>query len=107
MQLTEVANTVHVWIAGQLDIAIRNESARGFVKAVVLGDRNEMERETLDDFTTAGVAHILAVSGFNVAIVSIVVAQLLRLFGIFWHRPRTDGAKPRQCCVSGLRVESF
>lgn len=88
-RLTETAEGVHAWIAAQLDTAIRDVPSRGFVKAVVLGDRGDMTRETLDDFTTSGVAHILAVSGFNVAIVSIVIAQLLRIFGIYWHRPRT------------------
>ncbi|MDP4198675.1 MAG: DNA internalization-related competence protein ComEC/Rec2 [Bacteroidota bacterium] len=88
-QIFEIASIAHAWIATQLDSAVRDVPTRGFIKAVVLGDRGEMERETLDDFTVAGVAHILAVSGFNVAIVGIVIAQLLRIFGIFWHRPRT------------------
>jgi competence protein ComEC len=79
---------VHQSITKLLDIAVEDESARGFIEAVVLGDRNDMEKETLNDFTTAGVAHILAVSGFNVAIVALVIAQLLRLFGVYWHRPR-------------------
>jgi competence protein ComEC len=72
-----------------LDVAIRDTSARAFVKAVVLGERADMDKETLNDFTASGVAHILAVSGFNVAIISLVTAQLLRLLGIYWRRPRT------------------
>jgi competence protein ComEC len=88
-QIGEIASNVHAWIASELDASIRDESSRGFVKAVVLGDRAEMERETVDNFTTAGVAHILAVSGFNVAIVALVFAQLLRLIGVTRLRART------------------
>ena len=80
--------SVHHSITALLDTAVTDTSSRGFVEAVVLGDRADMEKETLNDFTVAGVSHILAVSGFNVAIVSLVIAQLLRLFGVYWHRPR-------------------
>ncbi len=81
--------TVHHSITVLLDTAMTDEPSRGFVEAVVLGDRADMEKETLNDFTTSGVSHILAVSGFNVAIIALVIAQLLRLIGIYWHRPRT------------------
>ncbi len=80
--------SAHKSILTLLDTAIRDENARGFVEAVVLGDRSDMDKETLDAFTTSGVAYILAVSGFNVAIVALVVAQLLRVFGIYGFRTR-------------------
>jgi competence protein ComEC len=80
--------SIHQSLLTLLDSAIEERNARGFVEAVVLGDRSDMDKETLNDFTTSGVAHILAVSGFNVAIVSLVVAQLLRIFGIYWLRTR-------------------
>ena len=79
----------HQSIVALLDTAIPDLNIRSFVKAVVLGERSEIGKETLDDFTAAGVAHILSVSGFNVAIISLVTAQLLRLLGIYWRRPRT------------------
>jgi len=87
-RLRDWRDGAHESILKLLDTAIRDNDTRGFVEAVVLGDRSDMDKETLNDFTTSGVAHILAVSGFNVAIVSLVVAQLLRLFGIYWHRTR-------------------
>ncbi len=87
-QLEHVLQNVHQSLLGLLDTAIPEGNGRGFVEAVVLGDRSDMDKETLNDFTTSGVAHILAVSGFNVAIIALVVAQLLRLFGIYWLRTR-------------------
>jgi len=86
--LDESLASAHKSILTLLDTAIRDKNARGFVEAVVLGDRSDMDQETLDAFTTSGVAYILAVSGFNVAIVALVVAQLLRLFGIYGFRTR-------------------
>ena len=87
-QIGQALQSVHQTLLSLLDTAIQEGNARGFVEAVVLGDRSDMDKETLNDFTTSGVAHILAVSGFNVAIVSLVVAQLLRIFGIYWLRTR-------------------
>jgi competence protein ComEC len=87
-QLGHSLQSAHQSLLTLLDTAIEKGNARGFVEAVVLGDRSDMDKETLNDFTTSGVAHILAVSGFNVAIVALVVAQLLRIFGIYWHRAR-------------------
>jgi competence protein ComEC len=67
---------------GELVDAIHDSTSRSFVSAVVLGERSEISDGTLSDFTQAGVSHILAVSGFNVAIVSLVIAGLLKLFAI-------------------------
>src|SRR5665213_2516275 len=86
--ITQSLIAAHKSILTLLDTAIRDKNARGFVEAVVLGDRSDMDKETLNDFTTSGVAYILAVSGFNVAIVSLVVSQLLRIFGIYGFRTR-------------------
>ncbi len=87
-QVYHKLQALHQTLLTLLDSAIEERNARGFVEAVVLGDRSDMDKETLIDFTTSGVAHILAVSGFNVAIVALVVAQLLRIFGIYWLRTR-------------------
>jgi competence protein ComEC len=87
-RINALFDAAHGAIISLLDVAIRDTSARAFVKAVVLGERTDMDKETLNDFTASGVAHILAVSGFNVAIISLVTAQLLRLLGIYWRRPR-------------------
>jgi competence protein ComEC len=65
----------------ELAKAIDDKETLSFVEAVVLGERTDISEETLSDFTRSGVSHILAVSGFNVAIIAAAIAQLLRLFG--------------------------
>ena len=66
---------------GELAKAIDDKETLSFVEAVVLGERTDISEETLSDFTRSGVSHILAVSGFNVAIIAAAIAQLLLLFG--------------------------
>lgn len=50
--------------------------------AIVLGTQGNEEQETLDNFSRAGIAHLFAVSGFNVAIASGFVVVLAVLLGM-------------------------
>ncbi|MEP7234496.1 MAG: DNA internalization-related competence protein ComEC/Rec2 [Ignavibacteriota bacterium] len=67
---------------------ISDTLTRGFVNAVVLGDKSELTPVMLDDFQRAGLTHLLVVSGFNVGIVALLVYYLLRLFGISLRKLR-------------------
>src|SRR5262249_34807948 len=46
---------------------------------LLLGDRADLPRDVDDDFRQAGVYHVLAVSGFNVALIAGAVFTLLTL----------------------------
>jgi competence protein ComEC len=48
-----------------------------FLKGLVIGERSGITKQAKEDFINAGVAHIIAVSGLNVAYVLICVALLL------------------------------
>ena len=52
------------------------------LKGLVTGDRDGISEEVKDNFVKAGVMHIVAVSGLNVAYVIIIVNLLLSLFRI-------------------------
>lgn len=52
---------------------------RGLLPALVVGDRTGIRQETTDRFKTAGMTHLLAVSGANLAILAAAVAGLARL----------------------------
>jgi competence protein ComEC len=52
---------------------------------ILLGDSRGLAPEVNDAFNTTGAAHIIAISGFNMAILSGVVMGLLNRFGV---RPR-------------------
>jgi competence protein ComEC len=53
-----------------------------FMKGLVLGDRSNISNEIKENFVKAGVSHIIAVSGLNVAYVMIVINGLLLIFPI-------------------------
>jgi competence protein ComEC len=72
-------------IAGSIRSGLRNavsgQSAdvRGLLPGLVLGDVSRMDPTLTADFRTAGLTHLVAVSGANVAILFAVVLALTRL----------------------------
>jgi competence protein ComEC len=61
-------------------------ASAALLAGLLLGDRTELPRDIDDAFRRAGVYHVLAVSGFNVAILAASVWALCRLLRIP-HRP--------------------
>ncbi len=56
-----------------------NPREAGFVAALVLGDRAGLPKDLKEIFINTGTAHILAISGMNMAVVSTVFLFILRL----------------------------
>ena len=54
------------------------EPEGGLAAAILIGLRDRVDRDLAAAFTTAGVSHIVAISGWNIAIVAATVAALLR-----------------------------
>lgn len=48
-----------------------------YLKGLVLGERSSLSKEIKEDFVNAGVAHIIAVSGLNVAYVILIIWAVL------------------------------
>jgi competence protein ComEC len=63
------------------------EPGGGLAAAILIGLRDRVDRDLAAAFTTAGVSHIVAISGWNIAIVAATVAALLR--GHFSRRGRS------------------
>ncbi|NIS61479.1 MAG: DNA internalization-related competence protein ComEC/Rec2 [Proteobacteria bacterium] len=51
---------------------------RGIMKALILGEREEMREEMKEEFVVAGVAHIIAISGLHMGIIALVVFLLMK-----------------------------
>ncbi len=63
------------------------EPQAGLAAGILIGLRERVDRGLAAAFTTAGVSHIVAISGWNIAIVAALVAALLG--GRIGSRPRT------------------
>jgi competence protein ComEC len=69
------------WAVGRIGAELPEASA-ALLAGLLLGERAALPRETDDAFRRAGVYHVLAVSGFNVALVSASVFALLTVVGV-------------------------
>ena len=63
------------------------EPEGGLAAAILVGLRDRVDRDLAAAFTIAGISHIVAISGWNIAIVAACVAALLR--GFVGRRRRT------------------
>lgn len=54
----------------------------GLLPALVVGDTDAVPRNVIEEFRTAGMSHLLAVSGANLAIVCVAMLLLLRAFRV-------------------------
>jgi competence protein ComEC len=61
--------------AGALARALPEPEA-GLAAGILIGLRERVDRELAADFTTAGVSHVVAISGWNIAIVAAAVGAL-------------------------------
>ncbi len=52
------------------------EPEAGLAAGILIGLRDRVDRELAADFTTAGVSHVVAISGWNIAIVAAAVAAV-------------------------------
>ena len=48
-----------------------------FVVALLLGDSHHIDKETREEFSTAGIAHVLALSGLHVGFIVLLISLLL------------------------------
>lgn len=76
--LTRIANSVRRTIEGGASGLSRDQ--RSLLAGLVYGDDREQSTLTADDFQGAGLTHLLAVSGQNVAFVLVIAGPVLRRF---------------------------
>lgn len=55
------------------------DTASGFLKTLLLGETNEIEKEIKEDFTKANISHILAISGMHISIIILVIKNIMQI----------------------------
>lgn len=61
---------------------VYDETDAGIFRALLLGDKSEMDEGVRSLYQSQGIAHLLAVSGLHIGILGMGVYQLLRFFGM-------------------------
>jgi competence protein ComEC len=76
------------WDIDALLARILPEPEAGLAAGILVGLRERVARETADDFTATGLTHVVAISGWNIALVAGIATGLLRATGL-GRRPRS------------------
>ncbi len=72
------ANNLRAYINQIFDVYLAPREA-AFVSALVIGDRHKMPKDLKEVFVNTGTAHILAISGMNMAVVVTVIFFIFQL----------------------------
>ena len=67
--------------AGDLLANVLPEPEAGLAAGILIGLRDRVDRSVAAEFTTAGVSHVVAISGWNIAIVAAAIAALAGRLG--------------------------
>jgi competence protein ComEC len=54
----------------------------GFLAALLIGQRGGLEVEIKENFQKTGLFHLLAISGFHVALITIILMMLIQMWGV-------------------------
>ncbi|MEX1296785.1 MAG: ComEC/Rec2 family competence protein, partial [Candidatus Limnocylindrales bacterium] len=65
-----------------------SEPEAGLASGILIGLRERVSRQTADDFTVTGLTHVVAISGWNIALVAGIATAMLRATGLA-RRPRS------------------
>lgn len=61
-----------------------SEPNAAFIEGILLGSRSQIPQEIKDDFARTGTSHILAISGYNIAMITLITSWF---FLLFFRRP--------------------
>jgi len=96
-----VIDAVRRGISGRID-AVLAQPAAGIARAIINGDQSAVTDEAREVMSTAGVAHVLSVSGLHLTIVAGGVFAALRLFLSGWEGLATRVSVKRIAAAAGI-----
>lgn len=70
----------------EIDRTPLNQETKSFLQAVILGDKAQLDPQLRDDFASAGVAHLLALSGMHLGMVAMLLSVALIPFSFIISR---------------------
>ncbi|MCY7418924.1 MAG: DNA internalization-related competence protein ComEC/Rec2, partial [Chloroflexi bacterium] len=62
------------------------EPMAGLASGILVGRRDRVSREVADSFTTTGLSHVVAISGWNICLLGAVIGGLLSAMGVARRR---------------------
>jgi competence protein ComEC len=101
-----IVNAIRNGIAARID-AVLQQPAAGVARAIINGDQSAVSDETRTTMATAGIAHVLSVSGLHLTIVAGGVFWMLRLLLAGFDGIATRISVKRVAAVVGMIAALF
>jgi competence protein ComEC len=92
-----------------------SSDSSGLLAAMLFGDRKQLDKDLVNEFSQAGIVHVLSVSGLHVGIIYLVINWLLKRFIILpgklrplaamacvWFYTGLTGLSPSACRAAGM-----
>lgn len=91
-------------LTGKIDRFLPDGRERAVVKALCLGDKNDLDSETRNLFSSTGTVHLLAVSGLHTGAVFLLLSSLFNLLHLKHPKARLAIIPLLWCyaCLTGL-----
>ncbi|HHH55082.1 MAG TPA: ComEC family competence protein [Bacteroidetes bacterium] len=78
--LNSYFNEIKSRLINNLQHTVKDSKIRNIVIAIMLGDKQGLDNNTMEEFSLTGMRHILTVSGMHVGIVALILNFLFSLF---------------------------
>ncbi|MBN2709221.1 MAG: DNA internalization-related competence protein ComEC/Rec2 [Calditrichaceae bacterium] len=75
---------VRDYLTDQINRRIR-PPARDIIKALILGERQDLDRQVLEDFQKSGIIHVLAISGLHAGFILLIFLLIFSSLGLSWR----------------------
>ena len=79
------------WVIGNLEKYIRGEKETGVAEALLIGYKNNLDKDLVQAYSNTGVVHIIAISGLHLGMIYLVLVLLLKPLQknrwVKWLRP--------------------
>ncbi|MBC8525582.1 MAG: DNA internalization-related competence protein ComEC/Rec2 [Candidatus Cloacimonetes bacterium] len=66
------------WLRNRIDNLFSQKYA-GFIKAILLGEKDALDKNIKEDFANSGLSHILAVSGLHTGVIALILLTILQV----------------------------
>jgi competence protein ComEC len=74
---TFILDSIRNKVLSALKTSIKNKEALGLAEALLIGYRNDLDKELIKDYTNTGVIHIIAISGLHIGLIYSILLLIL------------------------------
>jgi competence protein ComEC len=83
--------SVRSWVISTLQQYIPGDKEAGVAEALLIGYRNDLDKDLVQAYSNTGVVHIIAISGLHLGMIYIVLMRFMNIFKnkncVRWARP--------------------